>query len=135
MRPSSSASMVVLAFYLDVGPPPLAEVSGNSLRALSSTLKIEQVAEEAAFFSFFGVFVRRVVGVVDVLLGAIASVVVIAWGLGFAVGVAGRRRSARGGCGLVGGAFDKLVEFAAVEPYAATSRAIVDLYPLPLRHC
>ena len=98
--------MVVLAFYLDVGPPPLAEVSGNSLRALSSILKIEQVAEEAAFFLLFVMLVRRVVGVVDVVLGTIARVVVALWGrLGLSVGLAWRLGRLGGGRCL-SGAFD-----------------------------
>lgn len=106
MRPSSSASMVVLAFNLNIGAPPLAEVSGNSLRALSSTLKIEQFAEEAAFFLLFIMLIRRVVGVVDVVLGTIARVVVALWGrLGLPVGLAWRLGSLGNGSCL-GGAVD-----------------------------
>ena len=65
-------------------------------------LEVEQIAEEAAFFLLFIVFVRRVVGIVDVVLGTIASIVVAHRGwLGLLIGFA-RRRWRRG----LGGAFD-----------------------------
>ncbi len=99
----------------------------------SLTSEIEQVAQKAAFFLLFVVFVGRVVGVVDVVTRAVALVLVpLWWWLGLLICLT--RRWRRGlGAGLAG--FDELVEFASVKPYSAARWAIVDLDPLPLRHC
>src|SRR3546814_7347294 len=56
-----------------------------------------------------------------------------------AFAIFGLRRRGRGrGAGRGGGrsvaALDDLVEFAAIEPYAAALRAIIDLDPLTFRH-
>jgi hypothetical protein len=79
--------------------------------------KFKEVAEKGFFFALLGV------ALIAVIIPAVVVVVVVATVI---VAVAGPIVVAR--------AFDELVEFPSVEPYAPALRAVVDLDTLTIHH-
>src|SRR5690606_29902787 len=104
--------------------------------------EIEQLAEEgfAAPSIAIAAFAALAIFSVFAVLAALAIAALAPFAVAVAtirIGIAhrrGRRRHGRCRAGAGRRPLDDLVEFAAIEPHAATGRAIVDLDPLAFGH-